>query len=168
MSSASAALALRPGVAQGACPERPDQRPPAVARALRAVVGTLSIETTAGRTLVPLAPDGTEGAAIAAQYKDGAYTIPEGADQEIQPNWLAHGITRNPGWKYAIPSYDEWYKAAYHDKTAGTAGTYFAYPTTSNDVPTAEAPSAGTNSANGGGAVGDADRERLRSLGYAE
>ena len=43
-----------------------------------AVVGMLTIETTAGRRLVPLAPDGTEGAAIAAQYEDGAYVIPLG------------------------------------------------------------------------------------------
>jgi hypothetical protein len=39
------------------------------------VIGALNIETTAGKTLVPLAPDGSEGAAIAARYDDGAYTI---------------------------------------------------------------------------------------------
>jgi hypothetical protein len=49
------------------------------------VVGMLTIETTAGKTLVPLAPDGTERAAIAAQYEDGAYTI--ALDQASFSHW---------------------------------------------------------------------------------
>jgi len=34
-----------------------------------------------------------------------------------------------------LPSEDEWYKAAYHDKSAGLAATYFDYPTGTNTVP---------------------------------
>lgn len=30
--------------------------------------------------------------------------------------------------KYWIPTVDEWYKAAFHDASAGTAGEYFEYP----------------------------------------
>ncbi len=42
---------------------------------------------------------------------------------------------RNPGAKFFIPTEDEWYKAAYHDKAAGLAATYFDYPTGTNTVP---------------------------------
>ena len=36
---------------------------------------------------------------------------------------------------FLLTSEDEWYKAAYHDMTAGLAETYFNYPTSSNTVP---------------------------------
>jgi formylglycine-generating enzyme required for sulfatase activity len=42
---------------------------------------------------------------------------------------------RNPNAKFFIPNEDEWYKAAYHDKTAGLAASYFDYPTGSAAVP---------------------------------
>jgi formylglycine-generating enzyme required for sulfatase activity len=42
---------------------------------------------------------------------------------------------RNPGTRYFIPTEDEWYKAAYHDKTAGLAASYFDYPTGTDAVP---------------------------------
>jgi hypothetical protein len=43
---------------------------------------------------------------------------------------------RTPGKKYYfIPTEDEWYKAAYHDKSSGLAGHYFDYPTGSDSVP---------------------------------
>jgi len=44
-------------------------------------------------------------------------------------------IIKNPAANYWIPSENEWYKAAYHDKTAGLAASYFDYPTNTNDVP---------------------------------
>ncbi len=48
-----------------------------------------------------------------------------------------------------MPSEDEWYKAAYHDATAGTAGTYFDYPTGTDAVPDNNLPMADMgNSAN--------------------
>ena len=43
--------------------------------------------------------------------------------------------SRDPDWKWAIASEDEWYKAAYHKKNDGVAGNYFAFPTGSNSVP---------------------------------
>ncbi len=52
MSSFDATLALRPGVAQGAYPERRDGRPPALLRALRAVVGGVSVPRRASRTRI--------------------------------------------------------------------------------------------------------------------
>jgi formylglycine-generating enzyme required for sulfatase activity len=42
---------------------------------------------------------------------------------------------RNAGAKFFIPTEDEWYKAAYHDKTAGLAAIYFDYPTRTNSLP---------------------------------
>ena len=42
---------------------------------------------------------------------------------------------RNSQAQFVLSSWDEWYKAAYHDATAGTAGTYFSYPTGSDTVP---------------------------------
>ena len=36
---------------------------------------------------------------------------------------------------FLLTSEDEWYKAAYHDKNAGLAATYFDYPTSSNTAP---------------------------------
>ena len=36
---------------------------------------------------------------------------------------------------FLLPSEDEWYKAAYHDKNAGLAATYFDYPMSSNSAP---------------------------------
>ncbi|TWT86742.1 Formylglycine-generating sulfatase enzyme [Pseudobythopirellula maris] len=55
----------------------------------------------------------------------GAYTIGSGLDE-----------VRSADAKFWIPSEDEWYKAAYHDATAGTAGVYFDYATGSDSVPT--------------------------------
>jgi len=52
VSSHSATLAFRPGVAQGAYPERPDQRPPVLSRALRAVVGAVSVPRRASRARI--------------------------------------------------------------------------------------------------------------------
>jgi len=44
-------------------------------------------------------------------------------------------FARQPGAKYFIPSEDEWYKAAYHDQSAGLAASYFDYPTGTNSQP---------------------------------
>ena len=42
---------------------------------------------------------------------------------------------RNSLARYVLPTADEWYKAAFHDASAGTAGTYFNYPTGSDTPP---------------------------------
>jgi formylglycine-generating enzyme len=59
----------------------------------------------------------------------GAYTLGGYNGQD------GRTIARNPGATFFLPSEDEWYKAAYHDKTAGLAAIYFDYPTSSNIVP---------------------------------
>jgi formylglycine-generating enzyme len=44
-------------------------------------------------------------------------------------------FARQPGAKFFIPTEDEWYKAAYHNKTAGLTASYFNFPTGANSVP---------------------------------
>ena len=43
-------------------------------------------------------------------------------------------IQRNAGWKWAVTSEDEWYKAAYYKGGSANAG-YWLYPTQSNTAP---------------------------------
>ncbi|MEN1681367.1 MAG: SUMF1/EgtB/PvdO family nonheme iron enzyme [Planctomycetota bacterium] len=59
----------------------------------------------------------------------GAYTIGSGVDE-----------VRLADARYWIPSEDEWYKAAYHDASAGTAGVYFDYATGSDMIPVSDQP----------------------------
>jgi formylglycine-generating enzyme required for sulfatase activity len=54
---------------------------------------------------------------------------------------------RNSEARYFIPNEDEWYKAAYHDRSAGLAANYFRYPTGSN-VPPGTDPTEATNPGN--------------------
>jgi len=63
---------------------------------------------------------------------------------------------RNTMARYVLPTEDEWYKAAYHDASAGLAGTYFNYPTGSDTTPTA---------VSGGTAPGTAVYNQLLSTG---
>jgi formylglycine-generating enzyme required for sulfatase activity len=67
----------------------------------------------------------------AGNTETGAYTIGSGLDE-----------VRSASAKYWIPSEDEWYKAAYHDASAGTAGVYFDYATGSDyaNVPVSDQP----------------------------
>jgi formylglycine-generating enzyme required for sulfatase activity len=44
-------------------------------------------------------------------------------------------FARQPGARFWIPSEDEWYKAAYHDRSAGLAAVYFDFPTGTNSTP---------------------------------
>ena len=86
-------------------------------------------------------------------------------------NWLENGQTssgtedgvyrvgttgftesRAIGATYFLPTENEWYKAAFHDKTA--PGEYWDYPTRSNTRPTAELPPGGANSENADNVVG--------------
>jgi formylglycine-generating enzyme required for sulfatase activity len=86
----------------------------------------------------------------AGDTETGAYTLEGGT--ATPSNGLS--ITRNPGATWFLTSDDEWYKAAYH-KNDGATANYFAYPTSSDTAPTAEAPAGGSNSANWDNAVGD-------------
>ena len=54
----------------------------------------------------------------------GAYTIGNGINE-----------VRSTDARFWIPSEDEWYKAAYHDASAGTAGVYFDFAIGSDNVP---------------------------------
>jgi formylglycine-generating enzyme required for sulfatase activity len=79
------------------------------------------------------------GGQTSATTEDGAYflngvTVPTNTS-----------VSRKAGWKYAVPTESEWYKAAYY---VGFSGSYYDYATRSNTVPTAQAPP-GTNSSNG-------------------
>jgi formylglycine-generating enzyme required for sulfatase activity len=42
---------------------------------------------------------------------------------------------RNAGARFFIPNENEWYKAAYHNKAAGLASSYFDFPTGTNATP---------------------------------
>jgi formylglycine-generating enzyme len=62
----------------------------------------------------------------------GAGTTEDGAYHDVDDQTL---FGRNVGAQFFIPTEDEWYKAAYHDKNAGLATTFFDYPTGTNAVP---------------------------------
>jgi sulfatase modifying factor 1 len=63
---------------------------------------------------------------------EGPGTTEDGAYHDVGDQYL---FGRNPGAKYFIPTEDEWYKAAYHDKAAGLAASYFDFPTSTNAIP---------------------------------
>jgi formylglycine-generating enzyme required for sulfatase activity len=62
----------------------------------------------------------------------GLGTTEAGAYHDIG-NEAAFG--RSVGGRFFIPTVDEWYKAAYHNKAAGVASEYFDYPTGTNITP---------------------------------
>lgn len=64
-----------------------------------------------------------------AGTETGAYAISDGVSE-----------VRSPDAKFWIPSEDEWYKAAYHDASSGTADVYFDYATGSDSVPPSDQP----------------------------
>jgi formylglycine-generating enzyme len=74
--------------------------------------------------------------------EDGAYYL-NGAT--TNPALLA--VSRKADWKWAIPSEDEWYKAAYY-KSGGTNSAYWYYPTRSNSAPGQDMADASGNNAN--------------------
>jgi len=69
------------------------------------------------------------GAQNASTTEDGAYDL-NGATT----SGALLAVTRKTDWKWAIPSEDEWYKAAYH-KNDGVTADYFDYPTSSDSTP---------------------------------
>lgn len=75
--------------------------------------------------------------------ESGAYTLIDGKAVLGNPsatpiNGLS--ITRNAGAYYFLPSEDEWYKAAYHNASAGTDGDYFQFATGTDSVPVSDKP----------------------------
>ncbi len=71
-------------------------------------------------------PTGAQGPTTT---EDGAYAL-HGATSAA--DLLA--VSREADWKWAIPTEDEWYKAAYH-KNDGRTAHYFDYPTSSDTAP---------------------------------
>ncbi len=74
----------------------------------------------------------------------GPGTTEDGAYRNVG-NQIA--FARQPGPRFVIPTENEWYKAAYHDKNVGLAASYFDYPTGTNSVPGTDATEA-TNAGN--------------------
>jgi formylglycine-generating enzyme len=82
------------------------------------------------------------GAQSLSTTEDGAYYL-NGATTNA--GLLA--VSRKAGWKWAITSEDEWYKAAYY-KGGGTSSGYWCYPTRSNSAPGQDMADASGNNAN--------------------
>jgi formylglycine-generating enzyme required for sulfatase activity len=85
------------------------------------------------------------GAVQGGDTEDGAYTLLGG--NASPQNGLT--VLRNAGAKYAVPTEDEWYKAAYYEP-GGDTDDYWLYPTRGNSPPAADfapgvAPSASYN-----------------------
>jgi formylglycine-generating enzyme required for sulfatase activity len=76
------------------------------------------------------------GAAPGSDTETGAYMLLGGTATPSNSS----SITRNSDAMYYLPSQDEWYKAAYHDASAGSAGNYFLYATSSDNVPVSDQP----------------------------
>jgi len=55
------------------------------------------------------------------------------------PGYDASNQYRNTLAKYVLPSYNEWYKAAYYDPNKSGGGGYWVYPTGSDTAPTPDA-----------------------------
>ena len=69
------------------------------------------------------------GAQDDSTTEDGAYDL-NGATE----NTPLLAVTRESDWKWAIPTEDEWYKAAFH-KNDGVTGNYYDYATSSDILP---------------------------------
>ena len=65
-------------------------------------------------------------------------------------------VTREADRQWAIPSEDEWYKAAYYMSDPGAPGSYYDYPTSSDTVPgtTMTDPDPGNNATYAGLTIG--------------
>ncbi len=66
-----------------------------------------------------------------ADTETGAYTL--------TPDTIANNtVVRNAGWQWALPSVDEWYKAAFHQPAdqGGDVDSFWRYTTMSNNAPT--------------------------------
>jgi len=71
-------------------------------------------------------PTGAQGLSTT---EDGAYYL-NGATSSA----ALMAVAREPDATWAIPTEDEWFKAAYH-KNDGVTGNYFDYPTSNDSVP---------------------------------
>ena len=73
-----------------------------------------------------------------ASTETGSYTLP--STDPIPAG--GDSITRNPDATWALPSEDQWYKAAYHQPASqgGDSDSYWTYATQSNTVPDVDNP----------------------------
>ena len=71
-------------------------------------------------------------------------------DTETGTYAIGNGLNevRSADARYWILSENEWYKAAYHDASAGTVGIYFDYATGSDTAPAHAAPGVNPAGAN--------------------
>jgi len=81
------------------------------------------------------------GAQDATTTERGAYTL------DGYTGYDGRTIQRNAGWKWAVTSEDEWYKAAYYKGGGANAG-YWLYPTSSDTAPGRDMADASGNNAN--------------------
>lgn len=74
------------------------------------------------------------GAQNNSTTEDGAYTLTSGGI-------AANSVSRNAGWRWAVPTENEWYKAAYHQPASagGDIDDYWLYPTSANTISTGQA-----------------------------
>ena len=87
-----------------------------------------------------------DGAQDGSTTEDGAYTL-------TSTGMASNGVERNADVaKVFVPSFDEWFKAAYYEAESRTC---FDYPTGSDEVPTCSPPGATPNTANCQAVVGD-------------
>jgi sulfatase modifying factor 1 len=96
------------------------------------------------------APAGRVTFRNARQRRGGAGTaVAHGAYTITSAGINANSIDRNPEARFALPSRNEWYKAAYYDPSLDAGlGDYYDYPTRTDTAPTCAAPSATPNTAN--------------------
>ena len=80
------------------------------------------------------------GARSDSSTETGAYTL-TGASSSI--------VSANQNALFRLPTYNEWYKAAFYKGASQSAG-YWNYPTKSDALPTAVRPGSGVNQANYG------------------
>jgi formylglycine-generating enzyme len=81
------------------------------------------------------------GAQDTSTTEDGVYAMNGAMDN-------AAAVTRKPGWRWAITSENEWYKAAYYDPNKTGGAGYWLYPTRSNTAPGQDMSDVSGNNAN--------------------
>lgn len=89
------------------------------------------------------------GAETGGDTENGAYTLLGGTT--IPSNGTT--VQRNAGAMFAVPTEDEWYKAAYYEP-GGDTDDYWLYPTRSNSAPNASSPPGTAPAVNSNQAVG--------------
>ena len=121
--------------------------------------GSYSYSVVSGREQLPVAsPSFFDALRFANWMHNGK---PTGAQDDTTTEDGAYTFTgpttvgaRNPGATVALPTEDEWYKAAYYD-AAAVPPAYLDYPAGSNTQPTCALPTGIPNHANCQTAVGD-------------